>query len=58
MPEPLRRVGSNIQGSTILAILPEALTRKTAHDVLPLVNLALPAFVSPGGRAEPDEGRK
>jgi hypothetical protein len=32
----------------ILGILPEALTRKTALDVLPLVNLALPAFVGPG----------
>ena len=38
----------------ILAILSQALPRKRALGVLPLIDLALPAFVGPGGGTEAD----
>jgi hypothetical protein len=39
----------------ILAILPEAFPSKRALGVPQLIDLALPAFVGPGGGAEPDQ---
>src|SRR6267143_2972183 len=42
----------------ILAILPQAFLSKPALRVLPYVDLALPAFVGPGGGGEPDQRRE
>jgi hypothetical protein len=42
----------------VLAIFPEAFPRKGALGILPLVDLALPAFIGPGGSAKADQWRE
>lgn len=41
-----------------LAILLQTFSGEGALGVLPMVDLALPAFVGPGGGAEADQGRE
>ena len=40
----------------VLAVFAQALTRKRRLRVLLVIDLALPAFVGPGGGAEADQG--